>query len=147
MGLIAATLLGIVILGEQTAPPSLTEFEREIAASQALETYTGGRVAKSPPGIIRTKHGDPSEALPGSEASVDSAAQDKILNGGELVEMERLLARLDLGPSPADGIVDYQTETAIRLYQEIAGLPVDGVPSRSLLADIRAVVKILEDGG
>jgi peptidoglycan hydrolase-like protein with peptidoglycan-binding domain len=83
------------------------------------------------------------------EAGARRAAErlDKILNDGELVEMERLLARLDLGPSSADGIVDNQTESAIRLYQEIAGLPIDGAPSRSLLADIREVVKILEDGG
>ena len=85
--------------------------------------------------------------MQGSEASRVSEPQDKILNDGELVEMERLLDRLDLGPSPADGIVDNQTEAAIRLYQEIAGLPVDGAPSRTLLADMREVVKILEDGG
>ncbi len=147
MGLIAATLLGIIILGEQTTPPSLTEFEREIAARQTLETYAGGRVTKSPPGINQSKPRNQPVAIPGPEASRFSERLDKILNDGELVEMERLLARLDLGPSTADGIVDNQTETAIRLYQEIAGLPIDGAPSRSLLADLREVVQILEDGG
>ncbi len=147
MALIAATLLGIIILGEQTPPPNLTEFEREIAASQAVDTYDGSRSANPPPGIIQPKLRHESVSIPGPEASRVSERQDKNLNGGELVEMERLLARLDLGPSTADGIVDNQTEAAIRLYQEIAGLAVDGAPSRSLLADIREVVKILEDGG
>jgi len=149
MGLIAATLLGIIILGEQTAPPNLTEFEQEIAASQVAETYAGARVAESHPGIIQSKPRNPPAATPDPEAEAISAAErlDRILNDGELVEMERLLAHLDLGPSTADGIIDNQTESAIRLYQEIAGLPIDGAPSRSLLADIREVVKILEDGG
>jgi len=149
MGLIAATLLGIIILGEQTTPPNLTEFEQAIAASQVAETYAGARVADSPPGIIQSTPRNPPAATPDPEAEAIRAAErlDKILSDGELVEMERLLARLDLGPSSADGIVDNQTESAIRLYQEIAGLPIDGAPSRSLLADIREVVKILEDGG
>ena len=149
MGLIAATLLGIIILGEQTAPPNLTEYEQEIAASQVVDTYAGARVAESPPGIIPSKPRNSPAATLDPEAEAIRAAErlDKILNDGELVEMERLLARLDLGPSSADGIVDNQTESAIRLYQEIAGLPIDGAPSRSLLADIREVVKILDDGG
>ncbi len=147
MGLIAATLLGIIILGEQTAPPDVTEFEREIAFSQATETYAGNRVANPPPGIINRELRDDSVAIAGPDAGEASEPPDQNLNDGELVEMERLLARLDLVPSTADGVVDNQTEAAIRLYQEIAGLPVDGAPSRMLLADMREVVKILEGGG
>ncbi len=141
MGLVAATLLGIIILGEQTTAPDLTNYEQEIAASQAIETDAGNGLANS-----SQSHGE-AVALPGSGTGKVSEPRNKNLDGGELVEMERLLARLDLGPSTADGIVDNQTEAAIRLYQEIAGLPVDGSPSRSLLADIREVVRILEDGG
>jgi peptidoglycan hydrolase-like protein with peptidoglycan-binding domain len=145
MGLIAATLLGIVVLGEQTAPPDTTDFEQEIAASQAADT--GSRQASSPPGIIKPNSLHDSLAMPGPEAGQVSERHNKNLSEGELVEMERLLARLDLGPSTADGVVNDQTEAAIRLYQEIAGLPIDGAPSRALLADMREVVKILEDGG
>ena len=141
MGLVAATLLGIIILGEQTTAPDLTNFEQEIAASQAIETDAGGWLANAP-----QSHSE-AVAIPEQETSQASEPRNENLNGGELVEMERLLARLDLGPSKADGVVDSQTKAAIRLYQEIAGLPVDGAPSRLLLADIREVVKILEDGG
>jgi hypothetical protein len=147
MALIAATLLGIIILGEQTAPPNLTEFERQIAASQTTDTTAGSRVASSPPGIIEQNRHNQSAAIPGPGASKVSEHPDKTLNDSERVEMERLLARLDLGPSTADGVVGNQTVAAIRLYQEIAGLPIDGAPSRALLADMREVVKILEDGG
>ncbi len=69
------------------------------------------------------------------------------LVGHDLAETERLLARLDLAPSRADGIIDHKTQAASRFYQEIAGLPVDGEPSRALLADLRAVVQILDNGG
>ena len=147
MALVAATLLGIIILGEQTAPPNLTEYERQIAASQTSDNSAGSRVASPPPGIIKPKLHNESVAIPGPTARGVSEPPDKNLNDGELVEMERLLARLDLGPSTADGIVGNQTVAAIRLYQEIAGLPIDGAPSRALLADMREVVKILEDGG
>ncbi len=60
--------------------------------------------------------------------------------------MERMLARLDLAPSTVDGIVDLQTRHAIRLYQQIAGLLVDGEPSPALLTDMREVARILDGG-
>ncbi|MCZ6745217.1 MAG: peptidoglycan-binding domain-containing protein, partial [Alphaproteobacteria bacterium] len=110
------------------------------------DTTAGSRVS-APPGIIKPELHNQSVAMPGPGASKVSEPPDKNLNAGELVEMERLLARLDLGPSTADGIVGNHTVAAIRLYQEIAGLPIDGAPSRALLADLREVVKILEDGG
>ncbi|MFQ5775737.1 MAG: peptidoglycan-binding protein [Kiloniellaceae bacterium] len=89
-------------------------------------------------------------AAPGqSPANVRQAAQTWPgdwggLNLWQLVEIERILARLELDPSEPDGVMDDQTESAIRLYQQIAGLPVDGEPSESLLDDMREVVKILE---
>ena len=147
MGLMAATLLGIVVLGDQTAPPDMTEFEQRIAASQAVETAAGDRPPITPLANVEPNPFHDSVTIPGPRATRVSEPQNKNLNDNELVEIERLLARLDLGPSTADGVVDKQTEAAIRLYQEIAGLPVDGAASRTLLADIREVVKILEDGG
>ncbi|RMD62739.1 MAG: hypothetical protein D6826_06665, partial [Alphaproteobacteria bacterium] len=62
----------------------------------------------------------------------------------EIEELERLLARLKFDPGPIDGIIDERTRTAIRLYQEFAVLPVDGEPTAALLAELRAVVDVLE---
>ncbi len=59
-------------------------------------------------------------------------------------ETERLLERLGLEPGRIDGELDPVTVDAIRLYQQSAGLPVDGEPSRALLEDMRAVAG---DGG
>jgi peptidoglycan hydrolase-like protein with peptidoglycan-binding domain len=69
------------------------------------------------------------------------------LNSGEITEMERLLTRMDMGTTQADGILDGQTTSAIRLYQEYAGLPVNGRPSQELLTDMREVVKLLDGDG
>ncbi len=54
-------------------------------------------------------------------------------------ETERMLEQLGLQPGRIDGELDPVTVDAIRLYQETAGLPVDGEPSRTLLEDMRAV--------
>jgi peptidoglycan hydrolase-like protein with peptidoglycan-binding domain len=50
-----------------------------------------------------------------------------------------MLDRLGLKPGRVDGELDPVTVDAIRLYQETAGLTVDGEPSRALLEDLRAV--------
>ena len=50
------------------------------------------------------------------------------LDGHDLAETERLLARLDLAPSRADGIIDHKTQAASRLYQEIAACPSTASP-------------------
>jgi hypothetical protein len=56
-----------------------------------------------------------------------------------IYETERILERLGLQPGRIDGELDPVTVDAIRLYQESAGLPVDGEPSRTLLEDMRNV--------
>lgn len=54
-------------------------------------------------------------------------------------ETEMLLDELGLMPGRIDGEMDPVTVDSIRLYQESAGLPVTGEPSRDLLEDMRAV--------
>ncbi len=174
MFMVAATLLGILFIGEQTEPPDMTSVEAQIAAGQAgparAETDLdapgeiaqprvqnpvegpsagGQRIAATGAEIgypisEPQRTGGPQERTVASEAPTDAQAWD--MDGDELVEMERMLARLDLAPSTVDGIVDQQTRLAIRLYQQIAGLPIDGEPSPGLLIDMREVVKILEGG-
>ena len=39
---------------------------------------------------------------------------------------------------PVDGTLGPMTSSAIRQYETVAGLPVDGVPSYDLLARLRA---------
>jgi peptidoglycan hydrolase-like protein with peptidoglycan-binding domain len=174
MFLVGATLLGLLFIGEQTEPPDMTSVEAQIAAGQTGHARAEAGV-DAPGGITQPRVQNPVEgpsargqrvAAPGAEtgnpisepprtgvpqertaateAPLEAQARD--LDGEELVEMELMLARLDLAPSTADGIVDQQTRHAIRLYQQIAGLPVDGEPSPALLTDMREVVRILDGG-
>lgn len=59
-------------------------------------------------------------------------------------EIQRLLARLDFKPGPADGSMGGRTKKAIRLYQQLAGRKVDGKPSSNLLEDLRAAVGTMD---
>ncbi|MEE8563538.1 MAG: peptidoglycan-binding protein [Alphaproteobacteria bacterium] len=151
MFLVGATLLGILFIGEQTEPPDMTSVEARIAAGQTGHARAEAGV-EAPGGITQPRAQNPAEGrsaggqrVAAIEAPLDALAWD--LDGEELVEMERLLARLDLAPNTIDGIVDRQTRHAIRLYQRMAGLPVDGEPSPALLTDMREVVRILDGGG
>ena len=60
-------------------------------------------------------------------------------------ELEGLLADLGFDPGPVDGVLDEQTKTAIKGYQDLAGLPVTGRASWGLLAELREVADIMGD--
>ena len=132
-----AAVLAIVVLGQDSAPPDVSPLEQRASAllSDSPDVAELGiQTARRPemPNWYRESK---------TAAETDAASSLRVL---ELVELERMLQRLEMGPSKPDGIVDAQTESAIRMYQQIAGLPVDGAPSRGLLNDMREVVKMLD---
>jgi formylglycine-generating enzyme required for sulfatase activity/TPR repeat protein len=51
----------------------------------------------------------------------------------QIVEAQRLLARLGYAPGPADGIIGNRTTNAIKAYQKTSGLSEDGVVTKRLL--------------
>ncbi len=61
-----------------------------------------------------------------------------------VAEIQRLLATLNFTPGPANGDPSGRTVAAIRLYQQFADLPVDGVPSRQLLDHLSKVVQAMK---
>jgi localization factor PodJL len=73
-----------------------------------------------------------------------AAAKGRTLSPAGIVDLQRLLARLDLAPGPPNGVLGEQTVEAIKLYQRFAGLPVDGKPSVELLRDLRQVVGAMD---
>lgn len=73
-------------------------------------------------------------------------AKSRTLTPAGIINMQRLLAKLDLSPGPADGVLGQKTVEAIRLYQRFAGLPVDGKPTPDLLKDLRQVVGAMAPG-
>jgi putative peptidoglycan binding protein len=59
-------------------------------------------------------------------------------------DTELLLAKLAFDPGPADGVLDDTTREAIRRYQQAAGLPETGEPSKELLDELQAVVAAID---
>ncbi len=64
----------------------------------------------------------------------------------DLAEMEALLDGLGFPPGEIDGEIDADTATAIRDFQAMAGLTVDGAPSAGLLEELRAAHLELNGG-
>ena len=67
------------------------------------------------------------------------------LGKSEIRELEGLLADLGFDPGPVDGVLDEQTRTAIKGYQDLAALPVTGQASSDLLNELREVTDIMGD--
>ena len=68
-------------------------------------------------------------------------APEAALDAKALKRLETLLATLGFEPGAVDGRITDETEAAIRLYQNFAGLPVDGKPSRALLEELHSILK------
>ncbi|MEE8334030.1 MAG: SEL1-like repeat protein [Alphaproteobacteria bacterium] len=102
------------------------DFYRRAAAKGNTEAKE--RITALAPTATATATG---AAATGAESEID-------LEG--IAELQRLLRQLELSPGTADGVLGRKTVAAIRMYQEFAGLPVNGKPTRSLLADLRQVV-------
>lgn len=157
-----AALLGVLILSNQSEPPEQMLSDRQIAsrlpAAQDWQNdattdsvpKTAARAPALPPARIHIPDSDSPRVTAPAPPERQLAARPQLatrsgeLSRGNIVEIERILSRLDLAASAPDGIVDDDTTQAIRLYQEIAGLPVDGKASQNLLTDMREVVKILD---
>ena len=67
------------------------------------------------------------------------------LSKNEIRELEDFLAHLGFDPGPVDGVLNAQTRTAIKGYQDLAGLPVTGQANRDLLDELRSVTESLRE--
>jgi hypothetical protein len=81
---------------------------------------------------------------PDEPAASPQAAGSGGLSAAEAEELERLLAELDFATGPVDGVIDAETQKAIRDYQAIAGLAETGEPSKALLSDLREVSSLMQ---
>lgn len=79
-------------------------------------------------------------AVKSAKMTADRSGPAKSLQRKGVAEIQRLLRSLNFNPGPADGHSGERTVAAIRMYQQFADLPVDGVPSARLLDDLRKVV-------
>ncbi|HEX2202305.1 MAG TPA: peptidoglycan-binding domain-containing protein [Longimicrobium sp.] len=50
--------------------------------------------------------------------------------------MQKALRAVGFDPAPVDGLVGPRAQSAVRTYQEVRGLPQDGVITKILLASL-----------
>ena len=148
--LAAVAVVGLFVLSDQGEPPDVTAFEQPSAIpmeAHAIETAKDAtsrfnRPFSAEAAQNRLSNSDTAPALKSKEHAVrivvpfdqgsvalqvpseyfGEAPKVGKLSADEITEMERMLTRLDLGSNPPDGIFDTHTASAIRLYQQIAGL-------------------------
>ena len=70
-----------------------------------------------------------------------------LIGRSQIREIQTLLTKMNFNPGDTDGQLDQRTADAIKLYQKVAGLDVDGRASRDLLQDFRAVAETMAKGG
>lgn len=66
-------------------------------------------------------------------------ATPRVIDRTAITEMQKLLASLKIYNGAADGAMGPRTAAAIREFQSMAGMPVDGKPSVELLENLRDV--------
>lgn len=165
----AAVVIGILIWNDQGTPPDVSPLEQRASNPAAetsawipstIEEQAARRITDPVQAMTLRERNSASDSgdwtdkesfttySPEASSPVRTAIPFELseLSADELTEMEQILGQLDLNPSRPDGLVDLQTKTAIRLYQQIAGLPINGEPSQDLLHDLREVAKLLDSG-
>ena len=68
------------------------------------------------------------------------------LSAESMMDIEKMLARLQLNPGTVDGVIDQETTAAISVYQHVVGLSITGAPSLELITSLRQTIKKLDGG-
>lgn len=126
------SLASLYELGFATGKPDLDQarkwFERAAAQGDAQAPQRLQRIEQQ----IAARA--PAETRPAPPAPAAGPVRKE-----EIMEIQTLLDAMNFNPGPVDGSLGSRTTNAIRLYQQFAGLDVDGKASRELLEDLRAV--------
>ncbi len=75
---------------------------------------------------------------------VKQARTAPLLKPAGIIEVQRLLGILQFTPGPPDGKLGGRTVAAIRLYQQFARLPVNGIADEDLLNDLKKIVGTMQ---
>ena len=114
-------------------PPQLAA-----ATTETPTTATAAAPAISPPPPAIEPRVAATTPLPGPRAARQPS---RLLGRAGIAEIQRLLMVLNFTPGKSSGVAGANTVGAIRLYQQFAGIPVDGAATEALLQDLREVTK------
>jgi TPR repeat protein len=137
-------------LGVRADPARATDYYRRAAAggdargAERAQSIAGATASTTPAPVATAAPASP--AAPPAETVSPPARPGKALARAGIGEVQRLLKQLNFEPGPSDGVAGDRTIEAIRLYQQFAGLTVDGKPTESLLQDLRQVVGAMDTG-
>jgi TPR repeat protein len=116
----------------QAAAAGSTAAAEKVRTLEAQGIAVPSRPSTPPPVPAATVKAPAASPAPATAAPVP-------LSRNEIAELQRLLGTLALDPGPADGVPGAKTVEAVKLYQQMGGLKVDGKLSRNLLEQMREV--------
>ncbi len=126
--------------------PRLIENARQLSAQlspaerQRAEQMAEAHVRKVRANLQKLQAGESQTATaPATAPATDAPARPQVIDRLAITEMQKLLASLKLYTGAPDGVMGPRTAAAIREFQEMAGLPVDGKPSVELLESLNEV--------
>ncbi len=117
------------VIAASEAPPAASEPASEPPPSQ-----------QSMPAAAETGFATPNPAV--SDPATPSLETGSSLSIAEIREVQDLLQVLGLDTGADDGALSEATKAAIRDYQTMAGLPIDGEASPALLEELRSVASL-----
>jgi localization factor PodJL len=138
-----------LVTGSPDLAKARTWYEKAVAqgdaqASERLALIERRLPLNKPP---KTGEASPAPSAPAVSSTPDAPAPVSAVGRDEIREIQSLLAQMNFNPGPADGQMGRRTVDAIRLYQQFAGIEIDGAPTKELLEDMRAVAGSMSKGG
>ena len=130
-----------LVTGKPDLAQARTWYEKAAAQGDTKATERLALMGEVPP-ADRTASTGATAPVPSTDTTTLKAVGRQ-----EIREIQSLLARMNFNPGPADGQMGGKTADAIRLYQQFAGIEIDGVPSQELLDEMRAVASSMASGG
>jgi peptidoglycan hydrolase-like protein with peptidoglycan-binding domain len=76
-------------------------------------------------------------AADSGRASEQLPEQQRLLTKDEIRQVQERLKAEGVDPGPADGVLNAQTQAALREYQNKRGLPVSGAPDQATLRELQ----------
>ncbi len=125
--------------------PKLIEAAKQLSAQlsdgdrQRAQKLAEGHVRRISANLQRLQSPSTTAA---TSAGDDAPAKPRAVDKAAIMEMQKLMIGLKLYDGAADGLMGPRTGAAIRQFQEMAGLPVDGKPSIAVLESLREIAEL-----